>query len=135
MLCRILRNVSAGRWVLAGFLCLAVAWGTAAPTRLSFQDNGDTSIGLRAPAVPLAALATTSNVRFEKHGQAIRMTFHKPERSARLSPTERGSGALVRASGCSRSPLFPRRFLPPRHGTPRTPDDAGDPLLTSLSLS
>lgn len=135
MLCRTLRNGSVGRWALAGILCLALAWGTAAPIRLSFLDDGDASIGLRARDVPLAALEANSSARFQKQGQAIRWTFTKLERRAHLSSIERSCGAPVRAKGCPRSPLFPRRFLPPRHATPRAPNDAGDPLLASLSLA
>ena len=84
MLCRILRNLSVGRWALAGILCLALAWGTAAPTRLSFLDDDDTSIGLRARDVPLAALEANSSVRFQKQGQTARLTFTTLER--RLGP-------------------------------------------------
>jgi len=135
MLCRMLRNLSVGRGALAGILCLALAWGTASPTRLSFLDDGDTSIGLRARDVPLAALEANSGVRFQKQGQAIRLTFTKLERRGHLSSIERSCGAPVRAKGCHRPPLSPRRFLPPRHATPRAPNDAGDPLLVSLSLA
>jgi len=135
MLCRILRNLSVGRWALAGILCLALGWGMAAPTHLSFLDDGDTSIGLRARDVPLAALEANSSVRFQKQGQTARLTFTKLERRAHLSSIERSCGVPVRAKGCPRSPLFPRRFLPPRHATPRAPNDAGDPLLASLSLA
>lgn len=135
MVCRTFRNVSAGRWALAGLLCMTLAWGTAAPAGISFQGDGDTSIGLRAQEVPLAALATTSGVRFQKHGQTVRLTFHKPERSAHLSPVERSCGGMVRPRGGSASPLLPRRFLPPRHVTPSAPNDAGDPFLALLSLS
>ncbi len=135
MLCQTLRNVSGGRWALAGLLCLALAWGTAAPTRIPFQDDEPTSIGLRAPEVPLAALETTSSVRFEKQGQIVRLTFHKPERSAHLSSTARACGVLLRPKGHPTSPLLPRRFLPPRHAAPRASNDAGDPFLALLSLS
>ena len=135
MLCRTLRNVSTGRWALAGLLCLTLAWGTAVPTRLSFQDDGDTSIGIRTPEFPLAALATTSSVRFEKHGQAVRLTFHKPERSSHLSSAERSCGVLFRPRGCSAFSTLPRRFLQPRHLAPRTPNEAADPFLALPSLS
>lgn len=135
MLCRALRNVSVGRWALAGLLCLAVAWGTAAPTRHSFDDAGTTSIGLRAPEVPLAALETTSSVRFEKQGQTVRLTYHKPDRSGHLSSADRSGGVLSRPKVCHTFPLLPRRFLQPRRTTPRAPNDAGDPFLASLSLS
>ncbi len=133
MLCRTLRNVSSGRLALGGLLCLALALGTAAPTRVSFQDEEPTSISVRAPEVPLAALETTSSVRFEKHGQAVRVTVHKPERSAHLSSVERTCNAVFRPGGRPTSPLLPRRFLPPRHMTPRATNDAGDPFLASLS--
>lgn len=135
MLCRTLRNVSAGRWALAGLLCLALAWGTAAPPRLSFQDDWGASIGIRAPEVPLAALETTSNVRLQKQGQAVRLTFTKPERRAHLSSIERPCGALFRLRARSTFPVLPRRCLRPRHAAPRAPNDAGDPFLASLSLS
>lgn len=133
MLCRTLRNFSIGCWAVAGILCLAMAWGTAAPIRLSFLDDGDASIGLRARDVPLAALAATSNVRFQKQGQVIRLTFTKLERRAHLSSIERSCGALFRPRVCSTLPVLPRRFLQPRHATPRAPNDAGDPFLVSLS--
>ena len=135
MLCRTLRSLSAGRWALAGLLCLALVGGAAAPARVSLGDGEGTSIGLRAPEVPLAALETTSAVRFEKHGQAVRLTFHKPERSAHLSSAERSCGVRFRPKACHTSPLLPRRFLRPRHVTPRGLNDAGDPSLASLSLS
>ena len=135
MLCRALRNVSVGRWALAGLLCLAVIWGTAETTRLSFDDNGTTSIGLRAPDVPLVALEATSSVRFEKQGQTVRLTLHKPERSVHLASADRFSGVLSRPKVCHSFPRLPRRFLQPRHATPRAPNDAGDPFLAPLSLS
>lgn len=135
MLCRTLRSLFVCRWALAGLLCLALVGGAAAPARLSFENDGATSIGLRAPEVPLAALETTSAVRFEKHGQAVRLTFHKPERSAHLSSAERSRGVLFRPKASHTSPLLPRRFLRQRHVTPRGPNDAGDPFLASSSLS
>ena len=135
MLCRTLRNLSAGRWALAALLCLALVCSASAPTRASFGNNGAGSIRLRAPEVPLAALAATSGVRFEKHGQAVRLTFHKRERSGRLSSIERSCGALSRLIAYHAFPLLPRRFLRPRHVTPHAPSDAGDPLLASSLLS
>lgn len=135
MLCRTLRNLSAGRWVLSGLLCLALVWGTAAPPRVSSEDERTTSLRLRAPEVPLAALETNSGVRFEKHGQALRLTLHKPDRSAHPSSAERPYGALSRRKPCHTLPLLPRRFLQPRHMTPGAPNDAGDPFLAALSLS
>lgn len=135
MFCRTLRNLSSGRWALAGLLCLAMVGAAAAPTRVFSGNDWADSIGLRAPEVPLAALAATSGVRFEKHGQAVRLTFHKPERSGHLSSTERSCGALSRPKAWHAHPLLPRRFLPPRHVTLRGPNDAGDPFLASLSLS
>ena len=134
MLCRTLRNVSTGRWALAGILSLAMVWGTAAPARIPFQGEDPASIGLRAPEIPLAALETTPNVRFEKLGHAIRVTFHKPERSAHLSSSERVCGVRFRPKGCPTSPLLPRRSVPPRRMTPRAPNDAGDPFPVSLLL-
>ncbi len=135
MLCRALRTISAGRWALAGLLCLALILGNAAPTRHSFGDDGAASISLRAPEMPLVALETTSSVRFQKQGETVRLTFHKPERSAHLFSAERSCGALSRPKACHSLPLLARRFLPPRHMTPHTPNDAGDPFLVSLSLS
>ena len=135
MLCRSLRSLSAGRLALAGLLCLALVGGVAAPARYSFASDEATSISLRAPEVPLAALETTSAVRFEKQGQAVRLTFHKPERSAHLSPSERPCSLLSRSKALQTSPLLPRRFLRPRHVAPRAPKATGDPFLASLSLS
>ena len=135
MFCRTLRNLGSSRWALVWLLCLALVGAAAASTRVFSGDDWAGSISLRAPEVPLAALATTSSVRFEKNGQAIRLTFHKPERSAQLSSTERSCGALSRLIACHAFPLLPRRFLRPRHVTPHAPSDAGDPLLASLSLS
>jgi len=135
MLCRVLRNFSARCWALVGLLCLALALVTAAPTRVSFEEHGATSIGLRAPEFPLAALETTSSFRFAKHGLTVRLTFHKPERSAHLSSAERTCGTLSQPIACHAFPLFPRRFLRPRDATPRAPSDAGDPFLASPSLS
>ena len=135
MFCRTLRNLGSSRWALVWLLCLALVGAAAASTRVFSGDDWAGSISLRAPEVPLAALATTSSVRFEKNGQAIRLTFHKPERSAQLSSTERSCGALSRLIACHAFPRLPRRFLPPRHVTPRGPNDAGEPFLASLSLS
>ena len=135
MFCRTLRNLSSGRWALAGLLCLAMVGAAGASTRVFSGDGSADSIGLRAPEVPLAALAATSGVRFEKHGQAVRLTFHKPERSGHLSSIERSCGALSRPKAWYTHPLLPRRFLPSRHLLPRTSKDSSDPLLASLLLS
>src|SRR5512136_889844 len=111
MLCRTLRTLFVGRWALAGLLCLALVAVAAAPPRFLSWDGEATAIWLRAPDVPLAALETTSTLRFEKHGQALRLTFHKPERSSHLSSAERPCLALFRPKACHTSPLLPRRFL------------------------
>ena len=134
MLCRVLRNFSARCWALVGLLCLALALVTAAPTRVSFEEHGATSIGLRAPEFPLAALATTFGLRLAKHGLAVRLTFHKSEQSTSPASTERSCGTLSRPTACHAFSILPRRFLRPRHVTPHAPSDAGDPFLASPSL-
>ena len=135
MLCRSLRSLSVGRSALAGLLCLALVGGVAAPARYSLENDEASSIGLRAPEAPLAALETTSAVRFEKQGQAVRLTFHKPERSAHLCSSERPCNVPFRSKAVQTSPLLPRRFLRARHVASRAPKDAGDPFLASPSLS
>jgi hypothetical protein len=60
MLCRILRNLSVGRWALAGILGLALGSGMAAPTRLSFLDDGDTSV--QAPVGPKKRISKSTAI-------------------------------------------------------------------------
>lgn len=135
MFCRMLRNQSADRWALTGLLCLALACGVAAPIQVLLPEDGGISISLRAPQAPIAALETTSSVRLEKHGQAVRLTFHRPERSAHPSSPERPRGVFPRPKTCHAFQLLARRFLRPRQMTSRTPNDADDPFLASPSLS
>jgi hypothetical protein len=135
MLCRTLRCLVVARWALAGLVCLALIGGSAAPPRTSLAEGEPTTIGLRAPEVPLAALATTSAVRFEKNATSIRLTLHKPERNAHVTWVTRTQALTQRPKVCHASPLLARRFLPSRHLIARAPDESGDPFLAPSSLS
>jgi hypothetical protein len=135
MVCRDLRKTFVIRWLLGGFLCLALL-GSMAISTPSLSGRGDVaSIELRAPEFPFAALGTVLAVRFQKHAQKIRVTLQKPERSVHLSSTERGPALLPRPSLAQRLSLLPRRSLHSRQAALRTPNDSVDPFLASPSLS
>jgi hypothetical protein len=135
MICRTLRCLVVARWALAGLVCLALIGSAAEPPRTSLADGESTTIGLRAPEFPLAALATTSAVRFEKNATSIRLTLHKPERNTHVTWVTRTQALTQRPEISQFSPLLARRFLPSRHLVPRAPDESGDPFLAPLSLS
>lgn len=104
-------------------MCLLVlAALTCAPTA-ALQDEAP-SLVVRAPEIPLVALASTSPVRVEKQVRSQRVMLQKPERAARyLTMSQR-----VTASQPPRAPHLayrdlPRRSLPTRQATPRAPDD------------
>jgi hypothetical protein len=131
MLCRTLRRLSVGRWLLAGLLCLALA-GSAAPFRPASSDDGTTlSIGLSAPQFPLAALELTSAVRMEKQAQSVRLSFPKPVRGGHLLSSVRAHALLHRPKMIATAPLLPRRFLPPRRIGLHASTDSNDPALAS----
>jgi hypothetical protein len=135
MLCRNLRSSLTVRWLLGGLLCLALLGSLAASTP-SLPGRGEpTSIGLRAPEFPIAALGSAFGFRLQKQAQPVRLTLHKPVRSGAFSPTERACATLPRLKVSQGTALLPRRFLHTRHITPRAPQDSGDPLLRALSLS
>lgn len=135
MLCRTRRSLLVARWASIGLVCLALIGGVAAPSPVSMADGARTTIGFRAPEVPLAALETTSGVRFEKHATSIRLTHYKPERNAHGSRATRPQVLPPRPDLCLTSFLLARRFLPSRHLIPRASDEPGDPFLAQLSLS
>ncbi len=135
MLSRNLRGSLAVRWLLGGLLCLALAGGAAASRPASIAHDGATSISFRAPEFPLAALETTSSIRFEKQARSVRLTLQKPTRSACLSWAARTYCVSPRPRLSYTSPALPRRLLLSRQMIPRGPNDAGDPFLASSSLS
>ena len=89
MLCRSLRNVLVGRWILAGLLCMALVVGAAVCAPIAPAEGGPGAASLRAAEFPLAALESTSPVRLEKQGQPNRLTLPRPDRTGQLSWTER----------------------------------------------
>jgi hypothetical protein len=131
MLCRVLRSLNYCRWILTGFVCLALLTGASLPVRPSLGDDEPITIGLRAPEVPLAALAANSTIRFEKQAASSRLTLHKPERNAHALWAIRVHALPSRADGSSLSPRLPRRFLLSRHLSPHVPEDSGDPFLAA----
>jgi len=135
MLCRTLRGLLAGRLALSGLVCLALLGGAAVPAHVGLADGERATIGLRAPEAPLAALSTTSSLRFEKHAASARLSQHKPERSSHAARFMRGQPVPRRSDVSPASPVLARRFLPSRHLVPCASDDGGDPLPTRLSLS
>jgi len=135
MLSRNLRGSLAVRWLLGGLLCLALVGGAAASTPTAFAHGDVTSIGLRAPEFPLAALGSAFAFRLQKQAQLVRLTLHKPVRSGQFSPAERAHAMLPRPKVSPGSAVLPRRFLLSRQTIPRGPNDTGDPLLAFSSLS
>ena len=135
MLCRSVRCLLGVRLTVAGLLCLALIGTSALPAGLHFGYEEVASISLRSPEAPLAALATTSAVRFEKQANSVRLVLPRPGRGARLSAAQRPSAMLVGPKAHRAVHVLPRRFLQPRQLTPRTPNDSGDPFLVSLLLS
>ncbi len=106
-------------------VCLILTAGLAAPPAAIFEDETPGFV-LKAPDVPLAALATSSSVRFEKQLGAPRLAFHKPDRSARYLSSADRSTALRPQPALHRTYRdLPRRALPTRNAVPRGPD--GDP--------
>jgi hypothetical protein len=136
MFCWTLRTSLVGRWGLAGLVCLALIGGAAiSPAIPLLGESETTSISLRVPELPLAALATTSPVRFEKQAHSIRLGVYKPDRSGRVASAERGRVLLQRPTRRPSYPGLARRVLPTRHLTLRTPNESGEPFLASSSLS
>jgi hypothetical protein len=135
MFCWTLRTSLVGRWGLAGLVCLALVGGGALSPSIPLGESDVPSISLRAPEPPLAALATTSPVRFEKQAHSIRLGVYKPDRSGRVASAERGRVLLQRPTRRPSYPGLARRVLPTRHLTLRTPNESGEPFLASSSLS
>jgi hypothetical protein len=132
MLCRTLRCLVVTRWALAGLVCLALIGGAAVSSRTSLADDEPSTIALRAPEIPLAALATHFAVRLENNATSVRLTLHKQERNAHVSWALRAQAIPPRPDVCETSPLLARRLLPSRHLVPRAPDESGDPFLAPL---
>jgi hypothetical protein len=135
MLCRTLRDLLVGRWAIAAYVCLALIGGAATPARVPLANDEPAAMGFRAPEAPLAALATTSAVRFEKQATSVRQTFHKPERRPHLFWAVRVQAIPQQPDVSRASRVLARRVLPPRHLTSHTSDEPGDPFLAQLSLS
>jgi len=135
MVCRDLRKTFVIRWLLGGFLCLALLGSMAISTPSPSWRGDVASIELRAPEFPLAALGTVLAARFQKQAQQMRVTLQKPERSVHLSPAERGPALLPRPSVRQGFALLPRRVLQPRQMLFCAPHDSADPFLASPSVS
>jgi hypothetical protein len=135
MLCRHLRNLLVGHWILAGLVCLTLVGGSAVCFPIAPEQGDAASVTLRAPAIPLAVLEIASLVRLEKQAHSNRVTFPKPERSGQPSWAERHFAIRPTLQPSRTSHTLPRRFLPAHHFTPRDPSDSGEPFLAALSLS
>jgi hypothetical protein len=81
------------------------------------------SLVLRAPEIPLAAVATGSPVRSEKQFQHKRLTPLKPLRVARSIALAHRATPASRPSTHQPYRDVPRRPLPTRRAAPRAPDD------------
>jgi hypothetical protein len=113
MLFRTLRDLLVGRWAIAGLVCLALIGGAATPARASLANDEPAAMDLRAPKAPLAALATTSAVRFERQATSVRLTFHKPERNAHLLWAVRAQTIPQQPDVSRAFRVLARRVLPP----------------------
>jgi hypothetical protein len=135
MLCRSLRNLLVGRWILVGLLGAALVVGAGVCAPIAPAEDGPASVSLRAPEFPLAALESTSPVRLEKQAQPNRLTFPKPDRTAQPSWVERLRVTQPRRQASRTAHVLPRRVLPSRKLTSRHPSDSGEPFLVSSPLS
>jgi hypothetical protein len=135
MLCRNLRDVLVGRWILAGLLCVALVVGAAVCPPIAPAEDGPASISLRTSEFPLAALESTSSVRLEKQARSNRLTFPRPDRTGQPSWAERFRVTQPRRQASQTAHALPRRVLSSHHLTSRDPGDSGEPFLASSPLS
>ncbi len=135
MLCRNLRDLLVGRWVLAGLLCVALVVGAAVCPPIAPAEDGPASISCRTATFPLAALGNTSSVRLEKQARSNRLTFPRPDRTGQPSWAERFRVTQPRRQASQAAHALPRRVLSSHHLTARDPGDSGEPFLISSPLS
>jgi hypothetical protein len=135
MLCRSLRSLLVGRWILAGLLCAALVAGGPVWAPIAPPEEGPASISLRAPEFPLAALESTSPVRLEKQAQPNRFTFPRPGPTGQPSWADRFRVTPPGRQVFRTTHVLPRRILPSHHPASRDPSDSGDPFLASSPLS
>ncbi|MFB3816037.1 MAG: hypothetical protein ACE147_00115 [Candidatus Methylomirabilales bacterium] len=106
---------------LAVCLILAAAMAVAPPATLGEQAP---SLVLRAPDIPLAALAVNAPIRVEKQAPGPRAQLQRPERTARYLPaSERLAAPEFRVALHQTYRDLPRRPLPRRQTAPPAPDD------------
>jgi hypothetical protein len=135
MLCRSLRNLLVGRWILAGLACLALVAGSTVCPPIAPAQGDASSVTLRAPEIPLAALEAASLVRLEKQAHSNRVIFPKPDRNGQPSWAERTRLTRPTLQPSRVCHTLPRRFLPSHHLAARDPSDSGEPFLAASPLS
>ena len=135
MLCRSLRNVLVGRWILAGLLCMALVVGAAECAPIAPAEGGPSAVSLRTAEFPIAALESTFPVRLETQAESKRLTLPRPDRTGQLSWTERFRVTQLRRQTSQTAHALPRRVLPSHNLTTHDSSDSGDPFLASSPLS
>jgi hypothetical protein len=107
--------------VLAACLILIAGMTVAPPTMLGEQAP---SLVLRAPDIPLAALAVNTPIRVEKQAPGPRAQLQRPERTARYLPaSERLPAPEFRGALHRTYRDLPRRLVSWRQTAPPAPDD------------
>jgi hypothetical protein len=106
-------------------VCLVLVAGLTVVPPPSLGEQAP-SLVLRAPDIPLAAVAVTTPVRMEKQAPGPRTPPHRPERAGRylpasarvLSPELRAAALHRRYPDLPRRPLLRRQAAPPASGDP-----------------
>lgn len=107
--------------LLAVCLILIASMAVAPPTMLGEQAP---SLVLRAPDIPLAALAVNTPIRVEKQAPGPRAQLQRPDRTARYLPaSERLAAPEFRVALHRIYRDLPRRLVPWRQTAPPAPDD------------
>ena len=135
MLCRSLRNVLVGRWILAGLLCMALVVGAAECAPIAPAEGGPGAASLRTAGFPLATLKSTFPVRLETQAGSKRLTLPKPNQTSHPSWTERFRVIQLRRQTSQTARALPRRVLPSHNLTSHDSSDSSDPFLASSPLS
>ena len=135
MLCRSLRNVLVGRWILAGLLCMALVVCAAVCPPIAPAEDGPGAASLRPAGFPLTALESTAPPRPEQQGQSNRPTLSRPAQTGQQSGTERFRVTQLRPQTSQTARALPRRVLPTHNSTSQVSSDPGDPFLASSPLS
>ncbi len=129
MLCRSLRSLPCWRLPLVVPLCLALVAATGVVPRVASEQQTP-SLTIRAPELPLTALAETSGVRIEKQAHSQRPSLRKPDRIARLViPVAREHGPRLSVHIQHFFRNHPRRQLHAIRTAPRSSDDPSRLLL------